>query len=341
MGEGIDEGDVDGEDGVEGVGEADALGLGDESEESAVGVEAPGAAFVDDFEVGLAGAVEELVADVAGRVFVGEFECVGAVPLDADDGDEAAGAMPRTVVEGRRSSRAANAGSWFSRRRREQGTRSHPVPCVGNRARRDAVASDSVGHPTRIAGGGIRGDRLAGAFHPGLQTDDDRRLPRVFEGWRRRLPRPSVPAKPQRVAPQRTRTGRRGSAVVKTTESPDSYARRTPSRCRHIAGPPATDQVAKRSICRYADATVADTEAMPSTMPLATIKVARRTQPRPLMRHRDGGSRAPLFDADGLVVSCPSAGCAERPLNRRMPWRDGDRPRFRLPAGFRRTHRRW
>ena len=91
VGEGIDEGGVDGEDGVEEVGEADALGFGDEAEEGAVGVEAPGAAFVDDFEAGFVVAVEEFAGGVAGGVFVGEFEGVGAVPLDADDGDEAAG----------------------------------------------------------------------------------------------------------------------------------------------------------------------------------------------------------------------------------------------------------
>ena len=65
---------MDGEDGIKQVSEADALGLGDEAEEGAIAVEAPGSAFLDDFEVWFGVAVEELVAQVAGGVFVGEFE---------------------------------------------------------------------------------------------------------------------------------------------------------------------------------------------------------------------------------------------------------------------------
>ena len=48
----LDERGVDGEHGIEQVGEADALGLGDEAEERAVAVEAPGPALLDDLERG-------------------------------------------------------------------------------------------------------------------------------------------------------------------------------------------------------------------------------------------------------------------------------------------------
>ncbi len=79
----IDHRGVDGEHGVEEVREADALRLGDEAEEGAVAVEAPGAALLDEFQAGLVVAVEQLVGDLAGGGLVGEFEGLGAEPLDA------------------------------------------------------------------------------------------------------------------------------------------------------------------------------------------------------------------------------------------------------------------
>ena len=57
---------MDGEHRVEEVREADALRLGDEAEERAVAVEAPGAALLDDLEPRLVVAVEELVGHAAG-----------------------------------------------------------------------------------------------------------------------------------------------------------------------------------------------------------------------------------------------------------------------------------
>jgi hypothetical protein len=78
-------GGVDGQDGVEEVGEADALGFGDQAEESAVAVEAPRAALLDDLEPGLVVAVEEAVVDLACGVLVSELEGVGAKPLGLDD----------------------------------------------------------------------------------------------------------------------------------------------------------------------------------------------------------------------------------------------------------------
>ena len=69
--------------------QADALRLGDEPEEAAVAVEAPRAALFSDLEPRLVVAVEQLVGDLAGRIFVGQFERFRAEPLHADDGDEA------------------------------------------------------------------------------------------------------------------------------------------------------------------------------------------------------------------------------------------------------------
>jgi len=76
---------VDGKDGVEEVGKADPLRFGDQTEESAVAVEAPGTALLDDLEAELVVAVEEAVVDLAGGVLVGELEGVGAEPLCLDD----------------------------------------------------------------------------------------------------------------------------------------------------------------------------------------------------------------------------------------------------------------
>ena len=62
---------VDGQEGVEEVGELDALGFGDEPEEGAVSVEAPRAAQLDQVEAVLVVFVEQLVGDFAGRGLVG------------------------------------------------------------------------------------------------------------------------------------------------------------------------------------------------------------------------------------------------------------------------------
>ena len=59
----LDERGVDGQQRVEEVGEADALGLGGEPEQRAVAVEAPRPAALDDLERRLAVAVEELAAE--------------------------------------------------------------------------------------------------------------------------------------------------------------------------------------------------------------------------------------------------------------------------------------
>jgi hypothetical protein len=62
----------------------DALGLGDQAEERAIAVEAPRPALLDEFEARLVVAVEQLVRHLAGRRLVGQFQRLGAKPLDAD-----------------------------------------------------------------------------------------------------------------------------------------------------------------------------------------------------------------------------------------------------------------
>ena len=76
------------------MGEANPLRLGDQAEQRAVAVEAPGSPDFDDFEPGLVVAVQQLVGDAAGRRLVSQFECLGAEPLDADHRDEAVGQNP-------------------------------------------------------------------------------------------------------------------------------------------------------------------------------------------------------------------------------------------------------
>ena len=80
---------MNGEDRIEKMREMDALGLGHEPEQRAIAVETPRPPFLDDLQIGLAVAVQQLVADPAGRVLVGEFDRVGSEPLDADDSDDA------------------------------------------------------------------------------------------------------------------------------------------------------------------------------------------------------------------------------------------------------------
>ena len=61
----LDERGVDGQHRIEEVRQADAVRLGDQPEQRAVAVEAPGPALLDDLEPGLVVAVEQLVGDLA------------------------------------------------------------------------------------------------------------------------------------------------------------------------------------------------------------------------------------------------------------------------------------
>ena len=73
---------------IEEVRQSDALRLGDQAEERAVAVEAPGPALLDDFDARLVVAIEQFVRHLAGRRLVGEFERLGAEPLHADHRDQ-------------------------------------------------------------------------------------------------------------------------------------------------------------------------------------------------------------------------------------------------------------
>ena len=68
--------------------EPDPVRLRDEPESSAVAVEAPGTALLDDFEAGFVVPVHQLVGHLAGGSLVGQLDCLGAEPLNADDGDQ-------------------------------------------------------------------------------------------------------------------------------------------------------------------------------------------------------------------------------------------------------------
>ena len=80
---------MNGEHRVEEMRETDALRLGDEPKQVSVAVEAPRPTLLDDFDARLVVAIEQLVGDLARRVLVGEFERLGAEPLDADDRNQA------------------------------------------------------------------------------------------------------------------------------------------------------------------------------------------------------------------------------------------------------------
>ena len=84
----VDKGRVDGEHRVEQMRQADAMRFGHEPEQMAVAVEAPGAALLDHVKARFVVAIQQLVGDPAGRVLVGQFQCLRAKPLHTDDGDE-------------------------------------------------------------------------------------------------------------------------------------------------------------------------------------------------------------------------------------------------------------
>jgi hypothetical protein len=88
VGKRVDQRGVDCEDRVEQVSEADAPGLGDQPEHRSVPIEVPGTALGHNFEGGLPVAVEDLTAQLAGAVFVGDLQRRGAVPGGVNDGDK-------------------------------------------------------------------------------------------------------------------------------------------------------------------------------------------------------------------------------------------------------------
>ena len=80
----LDQRGVDREHRVEQVRQADAVRLGDQAEERPVAVEAPGTTGGHDLQHGLVVPIEQLVADPAAGVLVGELHGVRAEPLHAD-----------------------------------------------------------------------------------------------------------------------------------------------------------------------------------------------------------------------------------------------------------------
>jgi hypothetical protein len=85
----LDDGCVDGENGVEQVCEANPLRLGYQPEQAAVAVEAPRPSLFDNLEPRLVIAIQQFVRDLAGGRLVRELEGFRTEPLHADDGDEA------------------------------------------------------------------------------------------------------------------------------------------------------------------------------------------------------------------------------------------------------------
>ncbi len=104
VGQRIDQRGVDSQERIEQVGEADPVGLGDEPEERAVAIEAPGLAGRGDFQRRLSIPVEELVPEPARCVLVRDLEDA-PVPLDVTIVTRASGRMPFTDAPGLRSSR--------------------------------------------------------------------------------------------------------------------------------------------------------------------------------------------------------------------------------------------
>lgn len=87
----FDQRGVNSEDRIEQMREPDAVCLGHEPEQLPVAVEAPWLALFCHLKARFISAVQDLVAHPAGRVLVGEFQGVIAVPLDTHDGDEGFG----------------------------------------------------------------------------------------------------------------------------------------------------------------------------------------------------------------------------------------------------------
>lgn len=82
--EGVHEGGVDRQHGVEEMGQADPVCLGHEPEEGAVPVETPREPYFNNFKPRLVVPVEDLVRDPAVGPAVDQSQSVGAVPLHAN-----------------------------------------------------------------------------------------------------------------------------------------------------------------------------------------------------------------------------------------------------------------
>jgi hypothetical protein len=76
------------QDRVKKMGEANAMGFGDEAKEAAIAIKAPGSTLLNDLKARFIVAIEQFIGDFASSGFVGEFYRIGAEPLDANDGDK-------------------------------------------------------------------------------------------------------------------------------------------------------------------------------------------------------------------------------------------------------------
>ena len=215
VGKGVDDGGVHRQDGVEEVGQADSERLRDEPEQRAVAVEAPRPALLHQIEPGLVVPIEQLVGHLAGGRLVGEFDRIGAEPLQADHGhhrvrdDPADRGVrlscssvimrrgPRPVVD-----RIISVGGCLAD---GASSRAAPLPMKVRRGHdRDARA---IRHPRRRPRGG-RGPSPTGDSSRGqCAIRPSRRPPR---------PGPTGPG-PDRAHPGRLRTrgGRAGGRVVR------------------------------------------------------------------------------------------------------------------------------
>ena len=89
VGQRIHQRSVDGEERIEQVGELDAVGLGHETEEGAVAVEAPRPTLGDHFEARLAFAIDQLISQIPDGVLVCDLDRDDAQPLDVEHRGEA------------------------------------------------------------------------------------------------------------------------------------------------------------------------------------------------------------------------------------------------------------
>jgi hypothetical protein len=96
----FDERGMDGQDGIEEVGQVDAVRFGRQAEEVAVAGKGPGAAGGRHFQAGFVLTEEELVARPAVGALVEQFHGVAAVPADVDDGDALVGGDTGDLVAG-------------------------------------------------------------------------------------------------------------------------------------------------------------------------------------------------------------------------------------------------
>lgn len=78
-------GGVNGEIGIEEIGETNAVGFGDQPQQVTVAVERPGPALPDDFQSRFLVAINEAMTDLASGILKGDFNDLIAEPLQIDD----------------------------------------------------------------------------------------------------------------------------------------------------------------------------------------------------------------------------------------------------------------